>query len=170
MNIRLRSQIQYLENKLLDAASAAPVERRDLVYRHLLSKEEKLESLEREIQLLNDEMETVRTKLSFNAKSSSILANNPPRKANPPKFVLNEKEQALGVIFHEVRRLKEGYSLLKNEKEILDLQVNFSIYDSNIDSGFLLTLVGFIFLLDYRVEIGHHGHPTSKSKISSKSD
>jgi hypothetical protein len=123
-NIELRSQVQILESKLLENGSSSQLEKRDLVYRHVVEKDEKNRRLETDMKFLNDEIEKIRNALSFN--SSKLVEQEQlrkPKKSLLPKKVLSGKEGAIGVIIHEVRRLREGFSSLKKSNEQVSHEV-----------------------------------------------
>lgn len=80
VNLELRSAIQQLENKLLDCAGAPTSKRKDLVYHHLVGKEEELAEAKRESAFLLSELELMTLINDSHKKvvgsAASIAGNN----------------------------------------------------------------------------------------------
>ena len=110
---------------MLELGSSSTIERRDLVYRYLVQKEDKLEEQDRELKLVNEEMEKIKALFSSKPTDQEKPKAKPFRKPMITNKVLSGKEEAINIITHEVRRLKDGYNKIRQNNEQLKEQVNF---------------------------------------------
>ena len=90
-------------------------------------KEQKIEELDGELKLVVGELEKLKSTLAAQVKSKRIqpaILENPTKKNfRGRSLAFNSKDDALGIIMHEVRRLRDGYSNAHLKNEALALKV-----------------------------------------------